>query len=131
MFCRSSTKKCKFQEIADASECKSIAFRPLNEVRWLSRHFALHAIIQNYKPLFRYFEEDKDNDPISKYCYKTLGIENIRLLSLQYKHFLQEESVIIQQYNDFKFLVTEKIKSKLINGFPGMTMFAFQISLQN
>uniref|UniRef100_A0A1B8Y9W5 HAT C-terminal dimerisation domain-containing protein n=1 Tax=Xenopus tropicalis TaxID=8364 RepID=A0A1B8Y9W5_XENTR len=245
VFCRSSTKRCKFQEIADASECESIAFRPLNEVRWLSRHFALQAIIRNYDPLLKYFEESKDNDPISKYCYKKLkseqfhitleilndvlsemasltlafqkrgltpleayhlaqgklnklrmqylgekvkwsdkvnslldkvsakevsvdtnsiltfinilclhlgerfpeneieewsafdctaiaqcdfdfGIEHIRSLCLKYKQFLQEESVIIQQYNDFKFLVAEKIKSNLINSFPDMTKFSFQ-----
>ena len=79
VFCRSPTKKCKFQEIADASECESIAFRPLNEVHWLLRHFSLHAIIQNYEPLFRYFEEDKDNDPISKYCYKKLKSEQFHI----------------------------------------------------
>ena len=75
VFCRSSTKNCKFQEIADASECESICFRPLNEVRWLSSHFALHAIIRNYELLFRYFKEDKDNDPILKYRYKKLKSE--------------------------------------------------------
>ena len=64
-------------------------------------------------------------------CDFDFGNKNIRSLSLKYKHFLQEENVIIQQYNDFKFLVAEKIKSKLINSFPDMTMFAFQISLQN
>ena len=77
LFCQSSTKKCKFQEIPDASECEFIAFRPLNEVCWLSRHFTLHEIIRNYEPLFIYFEEDKDNDPISKYCYKKLKSEQV------------------------------------------------------
>ena len=51
-------------------------------------------------------------------CDFDIGIEYIRSLSLKYKHFLPEENVIIQQYNDFKFLVAEKIKSKLINRFP-------------
>ncbi|CAM5163229.1 unnamed protein product [Eretmochelys imbricata] len=41
VFCRSSRRKCKFQETVDASECESVAFRPLSEVHWLSRHFAL------------------------------------------------------------------------------------------
>uniref|UniRef100_W5MX95 Uncharacterized protein n=1 Tax=Lepisosteus oculatus TaxID=7918 RepID=W5MX95_LEPOC len=41
-----------------------------NEVRWLSRHFALQAIIRNYEALTEYFEEVKSNDPISKYCHK-------------------------------------------------------------
>ncbi|CAM2119846.1 unnamed protein product [Caretta caretta] len=56
VFCRSSRRKCKFQEIVDASECESVAFRPLNEVCCLSRHFALRAIIRNHNPLLEYFE---------------------------------------------------------------------------
>lgn len=79
VFCRSATKKCKFQEIAAALECDSIAFRPLNEVRWLSRHFALQAIICNYEPLLIYFHESKDVDPISKYCYKKLADNTYRI----------------------------------------------------
>ncbi|CAM2113912.1 unnamed protein product [Caretta caretta] len=62
VFCQSSRRKCKFQEIVDASECESVAFRPLSEVCWLSRHFALQAIIRNYNPLLEYFEQDKDKD---------------------------------------------------------------------
>ncbi|CAM5083260.1 unnamed protein product, partial [Eretmochelys imbricata] len=73
VFCRSSRRKCKFQEIVDASECESVAFRALNEERWLSRHFALRAIIRNYNPLLEYFEQDKDTDPVSKYCHKKLN----------------------------------------------------------
>ena len=59
-------------------------------------------------------------------CDFDFGIEHTRSLSLKCKHFLQEENVIIQQCNAFKFLVAEKIKSKLINSFPDLTMFAFQ-----
>ena len=70
VFCRSYNKKCKFQDIADASECDSVAFRPLNEVRWLSRHFAVAALVRNYDPLIEYFEQEKINDSIAKYCLK-------------------------------------------------------------
>ena len=45
MFSRSTTNRFKFQEIAAACENEAISFKPLNEVRWLSRHFALQAII--------------------------------------------------------------------------------------
>ena len=57
LFSRSTTNRCKFQDIAAACENEAIAFRPLNEVRWLSRHFALQAIIKNYDSLIAYFEE--------------------------------------------------------------------------
>ncbi|CAM2114577.1 unnamed protein product [Caretta caretta] len=73
VFCRSSRRKCKFQETVDASKCESVAFRPINEVHWLSRHFALRAIICNYNPLLEYFEQDKDTDPVSKYFHKKLN----------------------------------------------------------
>ena len=73
VFCRSSTKQSKFEDIANILECESVAFRPINEVHWLSRHFALTALIRNYDPLLKYFEEDKSNDPVSKYCYKMLN----------------------------------------------------------
>jgi hypothetical protein len=59
LFCRSSTKQCKFEEIAKVLECESVAFRPINEVRWLSRHFALEALVRNYDPLLKYFEQEK------------------------------------------------------------------------
>ncbi|CAM2099563.1 unnamed protein product [Caretta caretta] len=79
VFYRSSKRKCKFQEIVDASECESVAFRPLSEVRWLSRHFALQAIICNYNPLLEYFEQDKVTDPVSKYCHKKLKAMEYRI----------------------------------------------------
>ena len=72
VFSRSTTKKSKFKEIVNASENGSVAFRPLNEVRWLSRHFTLHAIIRNYNSLVDYFEQDESNDPVSRYCHKHL-----------------------------------------------------------
>ncbi|CAM2111448.1 unnamed protein product [Caretta caretta] len=79
VFCQSSRRKCKFQEIVDASECESVAFRPLSEVRWLSRHFALRAIIRKYYPLLEYFEQDKYTDPVSKYCHKKLNTMEYRI----------------------------------------------------
>ena len=72
IFCRSSVKKEKLQEIARVSEMESVSFKSLNEVRWLSRHFAVQAVIKNYDTLLKYFEDEKDNDPISSYCYKNL-----------------------------------------------------------
>ena len=72
MFSHCTTNNCKFQDIATACENEVIAFRPLNEVRWLSCHFALQAIIKNYDSLIAYVEEMKSNDPIFKYCFNKL-----------------------------------------------------------
>ena len=51
IFSRSSIKRHEFKEIVEASENEAVAFRPLSEVRWLSRHFGLQAIIRNYEGL--------------------------------------------------------------------------------
>ncbi|XP_073210889.1 pancreatic lipase-related protein 3-like [Lepidochelys kempii] len=90
VFCWSSRRKCKFQEIVDASECESVAIRPRNEVSWLSRHFALRAIIRNYNPLLEYFEQDKDTDPVSKYCHKKLNTMEYRITLEVMKDVLSE-----------------------------------------
>ena len=79
MFSRSTTNRFKFQEIAAACENETISFKSLNEVRWLSRHFALQAIIKNYDSLIAYFEEMKSNDPISKYCFKKLKNNEVHI----------------------------------------------------
>lgn len=74
MFSRSSVKKGKFQDLAAVMECDVLSFRPLNEVRWLSRHFAVIPFIRNYDVLIEYCkgELENSNDPISKYCVKAL-----------------------------------------------------------
>uniref|UniRef100_H3A866 Uncharacterized protein n=1 Tax=Latimeria chalumnae TaxID=7897 RepID=H3A866_LATCH len=48
---------------------------PLNEVRWLSRHFAVCALMRNYDILLDYSTEQfrESNDPVSKYCLKRLN----------------------------------------------------------
>ena len=59
-------------------------------------------------------------------CDYEFRIERIRSLCSKYKQFFQEEEAVIQQYNDFKFLVSEKVRDKLINSFPDMVTLAFQ-----
>ena len=74
MFSRSSLKKGHFEELADVTEVEAVAFRSLNEVRWLSRHFAVTAFMRNYNVLIDYCTEQMNdrNDPINKYCLKKL-----------------------------------------------------------
>uniref|UniRef100_H3A376 HAT C-terminal dimerisation domain-containing protein n=1 Tax=Latimeria chalumnae TaxID=7897 RepID=H3A376_LATCH len=47
---------------------------PLNEVRWLSKHFAISASMRNSELLVEYCIEqvNKSSDPIHKYCLKKL-----------------------------------------------------------
>ena len=51
-----------------------IAFKAIHEVRWLSRYFAINALVRNYNALLKYCEEQAESsrDPIAKYCFKKL-----------------------------------------------------------
>ena len=81
MFSRSSVKQNKFEELAKITECDALAFRPLNEVRWLSRHFAVTALLRNYDTLIQYCKEEvsETNDPVSKYCVQKLTDSQVRV----------------------------------------------------
>lgn len=74
VFSRSSVKKSEFKELANVADEDVVSFRPLNEVRWMSRHFAVKALMKNYIILIEYFEKQvkEDNDPIAKYCLQEL-----------------------------------------------------------
>uniref|UniRef100_H2ZUA4 HAT C-terminal dimerisation domain-containing protein n=1 Tax=Latimeria chalumnae TaxID=7897 RepID=H2ZUA4_LATCH len=54
---------------------------PLNEVRWLSRHFAVNALIRNYDVLVDYciMEVNENNYPVAKYCLKKLTDPQYRI----------------------------------------------------
>ncbi|XP_078530278.1 zinc finger protein 862-like [Lissotriton helveticus] len=84
VFSRSPARKSKLDEMASVTDCEVVSFRPLNEVRWLSRHFAVGALIRNFEAVLKYFEHEKveENDPVAKYCYKKLYDSNYRELKL-------------------------------------------------
>ena len=69
LFCRSSVKKIAFKKLAEVLECESIAVKPLNEVRWLSRQFSLQEFMRNSTVLIEYCKEQlqKHDDPVCKY----------------------------------------------------------------
>jgi len=79
MFSRSSVKQNKYEELANVTECDDPpAFRPLNEVRWLSRHFAVTALLCNYDTLIQQRKEEvtETNDPVSKIpCTETYRLQ--------------------------------------------------------
>lgn len=96
MFSRSTVKKASFEELASITECDALAYRPLNEVRWLSRHFAVRAFLRNYDLLIEYCTEEieKSNDPICKYCLKLLKDPKYRLALMVLNDVLEELSLL-------------------------------------
>ena len=80
-FSRSSVKQAAFDDLAAVLESEAVAFRPLNDVRWLSRHFALKAFMRNIPVLTEYCKKqcEENNDPVCNYCVKKLGDTQIRI----------------------------------------------------
>lgn len=73
-------KKGKFNELAGVLEVDSMSFRPLNEVRWLSRRQAVNLFLRNYSLLTEYCTKEANNDdPIAKYCLKKLSVPKHRV----------------------------------------------------
>ena len=65
MLRRSSVKKQGLQTIAQASGHNLISFKAIHDVRWLSRHFAIQALVQNYDVLLDYCKEQGARDPVA------------------------------------------------------------------
>ena len=63
MFSRSSVKKQGLQAIAQASGHNLIPFKAIHDERWLSRHFAIQALVQNHDVLLDYCKEQGTRDP--------------------------------------------------------------------
>lgn len=74
LFSKSTVNRQDLAELAKVTKSDVIAFRPLNEVRWLSRYFAVNAMMRNYTALEEYCQQQviENNDPINKYCLKRL-----------------------------------------------------------
>ena len=72
MFSRSSVKKQGLQAIAQASCHNLISFKAIHDVRWLSRHFAIQALVRNYDVLLDYCKEQGTRDPVAVFCVAKL-----------------------------------------------------------
>lgn len=93
-FCRSSGKKSDFEKMCDVANHDAISFRPLNEVRWMSRHFAVKPLVRNYNMLIEYYQKqiDEDGDPIAKFCVKKLKDPQVHVAVLVLNDVLTELS---------------------------------------
>ncbi|KAM3598140.1 uncharacterized protein V6R79_014099 [Siganus canaliculatus] len=80
-FSRSAVKRGKMEDLAKILDEDALSFRPLNEVRWLSRHQAVNAVLRNYTVLTEFCKREfTDNrDPVEKYCYKKLSDSNFKV----------------------------------------------------
>lgn len=68
-------------ELAKIFDEDTLSFRPLIEVRCLSRYQAVNAVLRNYTVLEEYCKkESSDNrDPVANYCYKKLTNSNFKV----------------------------------------------------
>ena len=80
MFSRSSVKKQGLQAIAQASGQSLISLKAVHDVRWLSRHFAIQALVKNYDVLLEYCKEigARGRDPVAVFCAAKLEPTQIK-----------------------------------------------------
>lgn len=62
-------------DLAKILDEDTLSFRPLNNVRWLSWHQAVNAVLRNYSVLQEFCKREftENRDPVAKYCYKKLS----------------------------------------------------------
>ena len=74
LFSRSSVKTAALAELASVNEVDVLSFRPIQEVRWLSRHFAVSVFVRNLDAMVLFCEEqiNKCNDPICTYVLQCI-----------------------------------------------------------
>ena len=77
MFSRSSVKKQGLLAIAQASGHNLITFKAIHDVRWLSRHFAIQALVRNYD-ILDYCKEQGTRDPVAVFCVAKLESMQIK-----------------------------------------------------
>ncbi|KAK0044069.1 E3 SUMO-protein ligase [Biomphalaria pfeifferi] len=97
--------KAKFEELAKAADADVIAFRPLHEVRWLSRHFAVNALVKNYDVFLQYCQEkvEEDNDPVHRYCLEKLSKPELHVAIGILNDVLAELAELLSTVEAFQF----------------------------
>ena len=93
MFSRSSVKKQELQAIAQASGHSLITFKAIHDVRRLSRHFAIQALVRNCDVLLDYCKEQGTRDPVAVFCVA-------KLESMQIKAALFVLNDILTEFSD-------------------------------
>ena len=92
MFGRSSVKKQGLQAIAQASGHNLITFKAIHDVRWLSRHLPIQALVRNYDVLLDYCKEQGTRDPAAVFCVAKLESIQIKVALFVLNHILTELS---------------------------------------
>ncbi|XP_069089935.1 E3 SUMO-protein ligase KIAA1586-like [Pleurodeles waltl] len=112
VFSRSPLRKSKLDEIALVTECEAVSFRPLNEVRWLSRHFAVGALLCNYEVALKYFDHERveENDPFAKYCYKKLSDSNYHISFAALNDILGELASLCKLFQKSSLTTVEAVQ---------------------
>lgn len=127
-FSRSTVKRGKLEELAKILDEDSLSFRPLNEVRWLSRDQAVNAVLRNYTVLEEYCKrESSDNrDPVANYCYKKLTNSKFKFTLTALGDVLgelahlclsfQKRNLTVMEGHCFARAKIEKLRSQYLTG---------------
>ncbi|CAL9699785.1 unnamed protein product [Knipowitschia caucasica] len=125
-FSRSTVKRSKMEDLANLLDEDTLSFRPLNEVRWLSRHQAVNAVLRNYTVLQEFYKREltENRDPVAKYCYKKLSDSkfNVTVTALgdvlgelaQLCLTLQRRNLTVMEGHCFARAKIEKLRSQYL-----------------
>ena len=84
LFSQSSVKTAALAELISVNKVDALFFRPIQEIRWLSRHFAVSAFVRNIDALVLFCEEqiNECSDPTCTYILQC--IQNPQYLLVLY-----------------------------------------------
>ena len=74
LFSQSSVKTAALAELISVNKVDALFFRPIQEIRWLSRHFAVSAFVRNIDALVLFCEEqiNECSDPTCTYILQCI-----------------------------------------------------------
>ncbi|CAL9692022.1 unnamed protein product [Knipowitschia caucasica] len=114
------------EDLANLLDEDTLSFRPLNKVRWLSRHQAVNAVLRNYTVLQEFYKREltENRDPVAKYCYKKLSDSkfNVTVTALgdvlgelaQLCLTLQRRNLTVMEGHCFARAKIEKLRSQCL-----------------
>jgi len=126
LFSRSSVETAALAELASVNEVDVLSFRPIQEVRWLSRHFTVSAFVRNVDALVLFCEEqiNECNDPICTYVLRSIQDPQYLLALYTLNDVLNESANLLKVlYHQSKLTSCAFLSSQIRSTVPWLQHF--------
>ncbi|XP_067838407.1 uncharacterized protein [Heptranchias perlo] len=128
IFCRSSVRKGQFEEIANVTECEAVPYSyPYYVIIWKKgsqKMNSMNGLLSILLHLHHSYEFGTEN--IEKLVNKYRQILVLGQARSSGQNIMNEMELIVSQYNDYKYLIVEKIETKSLKTFQDMVTFSSQ-----